>query len=229
MNAPLAKERTAAKTHALRSSPETVHWGYLDGGLEPVLTVDSGDRVVIESVSGNPEWMPAKSTGFEILPELKDIHQCVKRGTGNHMEACGQIPSVLKKEIQGFILNRLQYAVISEAYRLWEDGVAGVEDIDKTMRDALGLRWSFMGPMETISLNAPGGVPDYDERYGQIVLEVNSSQEARAWDKEAVQRLEEERLRSRPIKDIASRRAWRDRRLMALLAHKRQMSETEGD
>ena len=153
----------------------------------------------------------------------------MKRGTGNHMEACGQIPSVLKKEIQGFILNRLQYAVISEAYRLWEDGVAGVEDIDKTMRDALGLRWSFMGPMETISLNAPGGVPDYDERYGQIVLEVNSSQEARAWDKEAVQRLEEERLRSRPIKDIASRRAWRDRRLMALLAHKRQMSETEGD
>jgi acetamidase/formamidase len=74
MNAPLAKERTTAKTHVLRSSPETIHWGYFDGGLEPVLTVDSGDRVVVESVSGNPEWMPAESTGFDILPELKDIH-----------------------------------------------------------------------------------------------------------------------------------------------------------
>jgi 3-hydroxyacyl-CoA dehydrogenase len=145
------------------------------------------------------------------------------------MEACGQIPSVLKKEIQGFILNRLQYAVISEAYRLWEDGIASIDDIDKTVRDALGLRWSFMGPMETISLNAPGGVPDYHDRYGEIVLQVNSSQHARPWDREVVRKLEQERLRSRPVADIASRRAWRDRRLMALLAHKRQMREIEGD
>ena len=130
----------------------------------------------------------------EIVPAPWTSAETVER-TRKLMQACGQIPSVLKKEIQGFILNRLQYAVISEAYRLWEDGVAGIEDIDKTMRDALGLRWSFMGPMQTISLNAPGGVPDYDERYGQIVLEVNSSQKARAWDKAAVQRLEQERLR----------------------------------
>ena len=53
MNVPLAKDK--AKTHALRSAPETIHWGYLDGALAPVLTVDPGDRVVIECVSGNPE------------------------------------------------------------------------------------------------------------------------------------------------------------------------------
>jgi L-gulonate 3-dehydrogenase len=182
------------------------------------------DRCIV----AHPGTPPHLLKLVEIVPAPWTSAETVER-TQKLMEACGQIPSVLKKEIQGFILNRLQYAVISEAYRLWEDGVAGVEDIDKTMRDALGLRWSFMGPMETISLNAPGGVPDYHERYGQIVLEVNSSQKARAWDKEAVQRLEKERLRSRPIKDIAGRRAWRDRRLMALLAHKRQMSETEGD
>ena len=82
---PFAKGRTTAKTHVLQSSPETIHWGYFDGGLEPVLTIDSGDRVIVECVSGNPEWMPAKSTGFEVLPELKDIHQRVKRGTGNHI------------------------------------------------------------------------------------------------------------------------------------------------
>ena len=85
MNAPIAKDRIIAKTHLLRSSPDTIHWGFFDGGLEPVLTVDSGDRIVVESVSGNPEWMPAASTGFEILPELKDIHQRAKRGTGNHI------------------------------------------------------------------------------------------------------------------------------------------------
>ena len=39
------------------------------------------------------------------------------------------------------------------------------EDLDKTVRDGLGLRWSFMGPLATIELNAPGGVADYCARY----------------------------------------------------------------
>ena len=47
-----------ARSHLLRSSPETVHWGYFDGGLAPVLTIDSGDRVNIECVSGNPDRVP---------------------------------------------------------------------------------------------------------------------------------------------------------------------------
>src|SRR6266480_3285687 len=58
MNVSPAKQATAGKTHILRSGPETVHWGYLDGGLKPALTIDAGDRVVVECVSGNPEWMP---------------------------------------------------------------------------------------------------------------------------------------------------------------------------
>jgi acetamidase/formamidase len=85
MSVSLAKDRTTAKTHVLQSRPETIHWGFFDGALEPVLTVDSGDRVVVECVSGNPDWMPAKSTGFEVLPELKDIHLRAKQGTGNHI------------------------------------------------------------------------------------------------------------------------------------------------
>src|SRR2546426_12679761 len=82
MNAPVTQDAT---THLLRSTPETVHWGLIDPALEPVLTIDSGDRVVIECVSGNPEGMPAKSTGFEILPELQEIHQRLERGTGIHI------------------------------------------------------------------------------------------------------------------------------------------------
>lgn len=85
MNVSFAEGRTTAKTHVLQSRPETIHWGFFDGGLEPVLTVDSGDRVVVECVSGNPDWMPAKSTGFEVLPELRDIHLRAKQGTGNHI------------------------------------------------------------------------------------------------------------------------------------------------
>ena len=164
------------------------------------------------------EIVPAPWTAVEVIESTRQL-----------MEDCRQVPSVLKKEIQGFILNRIQYAVISEVYRLWEDDVAGIEDIEKTVREALGLRWSFMGAMETISLNAPGSVPDYNERYGQWVHEINAAQTARPWDGAAIERLEAERLKSRPAMDNTSRRVWRDRRLMALLAHKRERAQIEGD
>jgi len=202
----------------LASSTSTIQTSRFSEGLK-------GKQRCIVAHPGTP---PHLLKLVEIVPAPWTSAETVER-TRKLMEDCGQIPTVLRKEIQGFILNRLQYAVIAEAYRLWEDGVASIDDIDKTVRDALGLRWSFMGPIETISLNAPGGVPDYDERYGEIVHQVNASQRARPWDKEAVKRLEAERLRSRPIKDIASRRTWRDRRLMALLAHRRQMATNEGD
>ena len=84
MNLALAKG-AGTNTHVLRSVPQTIHWGFFDGALAPVLTIDSGDCVVVECVSGNPEWMPAKSSGFEVLPELRQIHEQVKRGTGNHI------------------------------------------------------------------------------------------------------------------------------------------------
>jgi acetamidase/formamidase len=85
MKVQLDRGAPVTKTHLLQSGPGTIHWGFFDGGLPPVLTIDSGDSVVIECVSGNPEWMPPSSTGFEVLPELKNIHQQVKRGSGNHI------------------------------------------------------------------------------------------------------------------------------------------------
>jgi len=84
MNKPI-DPKAAVKTHVLRSTPETVHWGYLDGSLPPVLSIDSGDRVVIECVTGNPEWMPPASAGLQVLPEITLIHATVARGTGAHI------------------------------------------------------------------------------------------------------------------------------------------------
>ena len=80
----------------------------------------------------------------------------------------GQVPIVVRREIDGFILNRLQGALLSEAMRLVGEGYVSPEDLDKTVRDGLGLRWSFMGPFATIELNAPGGVADYCARYGGV-------------------------------------------------------------
>lgn len=141
---------------------------------------------------------------------------------GEVMAACGMSPIVVKREIEGFILNRLQLAVLNEAFRLIAEGYVTAEDLDKTIKDGLALRWSFMGPIETIDLNAPNGVADYLERYGPTIRRVGDSQStARPWPDDIGATLDGERRAAVPRERLADATAWRDRRLMALAAHKR--------
>ena len=86
----------------------------------------------------------------------------------------------MKRELDGFVMNRLQGALLEEAFRLVDEGYAGIEDVDIGIRDGLALRWSFMGPFETIDLNAPGGVRDYVERYQGIYAGIFPSTQRRA-------------------------------------------------
>ena len=72
----------------------------------------------------------------------------------------GQVPVTINREINGFVLNRLQGALLAEAFRLVGEGYISAEDLDHTVKNGLGLRWSFLGPFETIELNSPGGIPD---------------------------------------------------------------------
>lgn len=69
--------------HRLTSTPDTVHWGWFDAALAPVLTIDSGDTVTIETVSGGPENLPPE--GYHIPPELLDIHANVNRKQRGHL------------------------------------------------------------------------------------------------------------------------------------------------
>lgn len=87
----------------------------------------------------------------------------------------GQVPVIINREINGFVLNRLQGALLAEAFRLVGEGFISAEDLDHTMKDGLGLRWSFLGPFETIELNAPGGIPDYCARYTGFYKELASA------------------------------------------------------
>jgi 3-hydroxyacyl-CoA dehydrogenase len=87
----------------------------------------------------------------------------------------GQVPVTINREINGFVLNRLQGALLAEAFRLVGEGYISAEDLDHTMKDGLGLRWSFLGPFETIELNAPGGIPDYCARYTGFYKELAST------------------------------------------------------
>ena len=135
-------------------------------------------------------------------------------------EAVGQVPIVVKREIEGFILNRLQAVLLSEAFRLVEGGYATPQDLDKTLRDGLGLRWSFMGPFETIELNAPGGIPDYCARYGPSLSRLSAA-DPTIYDGEKLGRIMTQWPNALTPDQVAARMRWRDRRLAALKAHKR--------
>ena len=130
------------------------------------------------------------------------------------------------KEVQGFVLNRLQAALLREAWALVEDGVANCEDIDRTVRDGLGWRWSFMGPFETIDLNAAGGVADYAARLGPLIHEIaRSRNHDEPWSQELIRKVEAERRQLLSQDALPSRRAWRDRLLMALAAEREKKAE----
>ena len=125
------------------------------------------------------------------------------------------------------IINRLQGALLAEAFRLHADGYVSADDIDKCVRDGLGLRWSFMGPFETIDLNAPGGIADYCVRYRGPYYEMAQQQLPRQWDDASIASLEAERRALLPADALAERGAWRDRRLMQLVAHKRRAADED--
>lgn len=136
------------------------------------------------------------------------------------MDSVKQVPVVAHKETKGFVLNRLQAALVAEAFRMVRDGVMSVEDVDACVKHGLGLRWAFMGPFETCDLNAPGGIPDYAERYAPLLQQLTAEMPEYDFDKATVARVAAERRALIPAEGLAERAAWRDRELMALVAHK---------
>jgi 3-hydroxyacyl-CoA dehydrogenase len=103
--------------------------------------------------------------------------------------------------------------------------------VDIAIRHGIGLRWSFMGPFETIDLNAPGGIADYLRRYGPLYQAIERELAAPLdWgDETMIGTVEEQRRAELPAGRLEKRSVWRDRRLMALAAHKRQADQDIGE
>ena len=164
----------------------------------------------------------------EIVPSQFTEQRFIK-SVFDLMEEVGQKPILVQKEIEGFILNRLQGALLNEAFNLVRNGYVNSYDLDKTVKYGLGLRWSFMGPFETIDLNAPGGVSDYAKRYGPIYHKVAEETEGQPWNENFYKKIEEEQRLIRSLQDNISRQKWRDKRLMALAKHKIESNKIYGE
>ena len=148
--------------------------------------------------------------------------------TATMLRAAGMRPIVMQREVDGFVMNRLQGALLHEAFRLVEAGYASAEDVDIGLREGLALRWSFIGPFETIDLNAPGGIRDYVARYAGIYTDM-AGQPGVDWGGAVLDKIETDRRAALPEDSLARRQAWRDRRLMALAAHKASAAKDIGD
>jgi 3-hydroxybutyryl-CoA dehydrogenase len=67
-------------------------------------------------------------------------------------ESIHKKPVLVKKDVNGFILNRLQFSVLREALYIVENGIASPEDVDNVMKYGLGMRYAAIGPFETVDL-----------------------------------------------------------------------------
>lgn len=158
------------------------------------------------------EIVPSSATAPEIINQAFLI-----------MTEVGQKPIKVRKEVPGFVLNRLQAALVNEAMSLAADGVASIDDIDKCVRHGLGLRWAFIGPFETMDLNADGGIEEYVEKFGDLFEDLGRELGVdRAWDADVRARAVGERRKLLPLAEIQKRQQWRDRHLIGLARYKRQ-------
>jgi 3-hydroxybutyryl-CoA dehydrogenase len=106
---------------------------------------------------------PERFAGLHFLnpPELVELVEVVGgrhtsteslQSLADWMRELGKAPVIVRQDTPGFIVNRLQYALLREAYALVDSGVCSFEDVDRAVVHGLGARWAAIGPFETMDL-----------------------------------------------------------------------------
>jgi 3-hydroxyacyl-CoA dehydrogenase len=166
---------------------------------------------------GNPPYLLPV---IELVPSADTDAAVVARARAFY-EGCGMTVVTLGREIEGFVFNRLQGALLREAYCLVRDGIATVEEIDDIVSNGLGLRWSVIGPFETVDLNTRGGIADHARKMGPAYARMGAERgQHDPWTPDLVELVTKQRRALTPEKDWEARVAWRDQRLMELLAER---------
>jgi 3-hydroxyacyl-CoA dehydrogenase len=164
------------------------------------------------------ELVPAPSTAPETVRIVHDL-----------MRDLGQSPITLTREVNGFIVNRLQSAVLAEAFRLVEDGICTPEAVDMAVADGLGLRWCFIGPFATIDLNAANGLAEYCANLGPMYHGLAKEQaDPREWGPKLISGIDAGMRSAVPAQALPERRRWRDRFLARITEAKRAIREELG-
>jgi 3-hydroxyacyl-CoA dehydrogenase len=228
-------EAVAGAVHVQESVAETVEvkrtvFAELDRLAAPEAVLASSSSAITASrfteelpgrarcLIAHPAAPPFLVPIVEIVPAPWTVPETVE-ATRVLMAAAGQTPIMVQREIEGFVFNRLQGALLREAYCLIRDGYVTAEDIDRAVVAGPGRRWAFTGPFENADLNYRGGVREHAARMGAAYARMGSERgQDDPWTEDLVAGVEAERQALLPREDWSERVAWRDRRLMALAA-----------
>lgn len=130
-------------------------------------------RMVVAHPLNPPHLVPA----VELCPSPETAPETVERAKV-FMAACGQSPLIMTSERKGFVMNRLQFALVREAWHLVAQGVCTPQDVDIAVRDGLAHRWSVIGPFETFQLTTRKGyaqmLTTYAETLKNVVDDLNT-------------------------------------------------------
>lgn len=142
-------------------------------------------------------------------------------------------PVVLRKEIEGFLLNRLQYTMVAEAMHLVGEGYCTAEDIDRVLTSGLALRWASIGPFMTAHLNARDGFQGFVDQLGPMMKTMGrEAQTDYDWGPELAARIHATVAGILPVDGIPDAQAWRDARILAtrrMQAADTMPGRTDGD
>lgn len=120
---------------------------------------------------GNPPYLLPVA---ELVPAPFTSDEVVDR-THALLAGAGMRPVRVHQEVEGFVYNRLQGALLREAYRLVRDGVASAADVDTVVSHGLGRRWAVIGPFATADLNTRGGIERHAQVMGPAYLRMGES------------------------------------------------------
>ncbi|XP_059141159.1 lambda-crystallin-like [Physella acuta] len=181
------------------------------------------NRFIISHPTNPPFYAPAT----EVVPASWTDPDVTER-TLSLLKEVGQVPVLIKKEVPGFVLNRIQYAILGECFRLIRDGVVTTEDCDLIMSQGLGVRYAFMGPWETAYLNAEG-MYSYSERYADMILNIQKDfGEPARMDGPTLDAIQQSLEKtSAKVEDLPARREWRNKRLIALAKLKQELNKAD--
>ena len=116
---------------------------------------------------GHPFNPPHLIPLVEVVPGERTEPKAVEDAVAFY-EALGKVPRVLKKEIQGFVANRLQRAIMREACYLVQEGVVTVDELDDIVTSSIGLRWAVNGPFSSFHMGGgPKGLESFFQHLGK--------------------------------------------------------------
>ena len=189
---------------------------------------DRGDQA--RCLVAHPVNPPAVLRLIELVPAPATLQATTVRAAAM-FAAAGFTPITLGHEIEGFVLNRLQGAVLREAYRLVAEGVTDSAGVDAVMRLGLGPRWALSGPFETAELNTPGGIRAHAARMGPAYRRMGAARGEVAvdWPEDLVSRVDAERRRITSLQDLPARVEWRARAVAHLVALRNRLARGNED